>query len=63
VARRRKGRLGRWLRIAGLALVAWAAVTVLAVVALRWIDPPFTAFMIADRVGALVTRPPGYDFA
>jgi monofunctional biosynthetic peptidoglycan transglycosylase len=63
VTRRRKGRLGRWLRIAGLAFVAWAAVTVLAVVALRWIDPPFTAFMIADRVGALVTRPPGYDFA
>jgi monofunctional biosynthetic peptidoglycan transglycosylase len=50
------------LRIAGLAVVAWAAVTVLAVVALRWIDPPFTAFMIADRVSALVTRPPGYDF-
>ena len=63
MTRRRKGRLGRWLRIAGLAFVAWAAVTVLAVVALRWIDPPFTAFMIADRVGALVTRPPGYDFA
>ena len=51
------------LRIAGLAVVAWAAVTVLAVVALRWIDPPFTAFMIADRVSALVTGPPGYDFA
>ena len=62
MARRRKGRIGRWLRIAGLALVAWATVTVLAVVALRWIDPPFTAFMIADRVSALVTRPPGYDF-
>jgi len=63
VAKRRKGRLGRVLRITGLAVVAWAAVTVLAVVALRWIDPPFTAFMIADRIGALVTRPPGYDFA
>ena len=63
MANRRKGRLGRLLRIVGLALVAWTAVTVLAVVALRWIDPPFTAFMIADRVGALVTRPPGYDFA
>ncbi len=60
--KRRTGRLHRFLRIAGLAVVAWAAVTVLAVVALRWIDPPFTAFMIADRVSALVTRPPGYDF-
>jgi monofunctional biosynthetic peptidoglycan transglycosylase len=63
VANRRKGRLGRLLRIVGLALVAWTAVTVLAVVALRWIDPPFTAFMVADRFGALFTRPPGYDFA
>ena len=63
MAKRRKGRLGRLLRIAGLALVAWAAVTVLSVVALRWIDPPFTAFMVADRIGALVTRPPGYEFA
>jgi monofunctional biosynthetic peptidoglycan transglycosylase len=63
VAKRRKGRLGRVSRIAGLAVVAWAAVTVLTVVALRWIDPPFTAFMVADRIGALVTRLPGYDFA
>ena len=63
MAKRRKGRLGRLLRIAGLALVAWAAVTVLSVVALRWIDPPFTAFMVADRIGALFTRPPGYEFA
>ena len=62
MAKRRKGRLGRLLRVAGLAILAWAAVTVLSVVALRWIDPPFTAFMIADRIGALVTRPPGYDF-
>ena len=61
--KRRIARLHRLLRIAGLAVVAWAALTVLAVVALRWIDPPFTAFMIADRVSALVTRPPGYDFA
>jgi monofunctional biosynthetic peptidoglycan transglycosylase len=62
VARRRKGRLGRWLRIAALAVAAWAAVTVLAVVALRWIDPPITAFMIQGRVAALVNTPPGYDF-
>ena len=63
MAKRRKGRLGRLLRIAGLAIVAWAAMTVISVVALRWINPPFTAFMIADRIGALFTRPPGYDFA
>jgi len=63
VAKRRKGRLGRFLRIAGIAIAAWVAVTVTSVVALRWIDPPFTAFMIADRIGALFTRPPGYQFA
>jgi monofunctional biosynthetic peptidoglycan transglycosylase len=62
VARRRKGRLRRWLRIAALALAAWAGVTVLAVVALRWIDPPVTAFMIQGRVAALFEAPPGYDF-
>jgi monofunctional biosynthetic peptidoglycan transglycosylase len=63
VATRRKGRLGRWLRLAGIAIVAWAAVTVLVVVALRWIDPPFTAFMVESRVAALFKRPPGYQFA
>ncbi len=62
MARRRKGRLRRWLRIAALALAAWAGVTVLAVVALRWIDPPVTAFMIQGRVAALFEAPPGYDF-
>ncbi len=62
MARRRKGWLRRWLRIAALALAAWAGVTVLAVVALRWIDPPVTAFMIQGRVAALFEAPPGYDF-
>jgi monofunctional biosynthetic peptidoglycan transglycosylase len=62
VARRRKGRLRRWVRIAALSLAAWAGVTVLAVVALRWIDPPVTAFMIQGRVAALFEAPPGYDF-
>jgi monofunctional glycosyltransferase len=45
-----------------LLLAAWAAVTVLAVVALRWIDPPVTMFMLADRVEAFVEREPGYEF-
>ena len=62
MARRRKGRLGRWLRILGLALAGWVAVTVAAVVALRGIDPPFTAFMIEGRIAALFRQPPGYDF-
>jgi monofunctional biosynthetic peptidoglycan transglycosylase len=62
VAKRRKGLPARILRALLLAIAAWATVTVLAVVALRWIDPPFTAFMVQDRVTALVTREKGYDF-
>jgi monofunctional biosynthetic peptidoglycan transglycosylase len=62
MAKRRQGLVRRVLRALALALVAWAAVTVLVVLALRWIDPPFTAFMLADRAGALLAREPGYDF-
>ena len=51
MAKRRKGKLARALRFALLALAAWAAVTVLAIVAMRWIDPPTTAFMLRDRIG------------
>jgi monofunctional biosynthetic peptidoglycan transglycosylase len=32
------------------------------VVALRWIDPPFTSFMLQDRATALASRKPGYEF-
>ena len=53
MAKRRKGRFARALRFMLLALAAWAAVTVLAVVALRWIDPPTTTFMLRDRIGGL----------
>jgi monofunctional biosynthetic peptidoglycan transglycosylase len=45
-----------------IALSAWAAVTVLAVVALRWIDPPFTAFMVQDRLHAFAGDDPSYRF-
>jgi monofunctional biosynthetic peptidoglycan transglycosylase len=45
-----------------LAVAAWAAVTVAVVIALRWIDPPFTTFMAADRIGALLSREQGYEF-
>jgi monofunctional biosynthetic peptidoglycan transglycosylase len=62
MAKRRRGLLRRVLRAIALALVAWAGITVLVVLALRWIDPPFTAFMIADRAGALLAREQGYDF-
>jgi len=39
-----------------------AALLVASVVAMRWIDPPFTAFMAQDRVGAVVRREAGYEF-
>jgi monofunctional biosynthetic peptidoglycan transglycosylase len=50
------------MRAAVLALVAWGAVTVAAVVALRWVDPPTTAFMLRDRIGAVLAGEPGYEF-
>jgi monofunctional biosynthetic peptidoglycan transglycosylase len=59
---KRGRRLSRLLRGIGLALLAWAAVTVAVVVALRWVDPPITAFMLQSRVSALFSDRPGYDF-
>jgi monofunctional biosynthetic peptidoglycan transglycosylase len=59
---RRKGLLARGLRAIALALVAWIVVTIGAVVAFRWIDPPTTAFMLRDRVYALASREAGYRF-
>jgi monofunctional glycosyltransferase len=63
MARPARKRARRILRGLLLAVVAWLAVTVLAVIALRWIDPPFTTVMLGDRITALVTRERGYDFA
>lgn len=62
MARSARRRARRLLRGLALAVAAWLAVTVLAVIALRWIDPPFTTVMLGDRVTALVTRERGYDF-
>jgi monofunctional biosynthetic peptidoglycan transglycosylase len=53
VAKRRKGWFARALRMLLLVIAAWAAVTVLAVVGMRWIDPPTTTFMLRDRIGGL----------
>ena len=63
MARRRKGRLARVVRVALIALAAWAAVTVLVIVALRWVDPPTSAFMMRDRVAGLVGGDDGYRFS
>ena len=62
MAKRRKGRLARLGRAVLLALATWAAVTVVAVVALRWVNPPTTAFMLRERIGELFSRSEGYEF-
>ena len=54
--------LGRLLRgaawLVGIALLA----SVLAVASLRWINPPFTAFMAEAQVAAWTSRDPNYAF-
>jgi monofunctional biosynthetic peptidoglycan transglycosylase len=62
VAKRRKGLLARFGHALLIGIAGWMAVTVLAVVAMRWLDPPTTAFMLQDRVAALVSREQGYEF-
>jgi monofunctional biosynthetic peptidoglycan transglycosylase len=62
LAKRRKGLPARIARAVLLAVTAWATVTVLAVLLLRWVDPPTTAFMLQDRLGALLRGDDGYDF-
>ena len=45
-----------------LGAIAWAAVTIGAVVAMRWIDPPTTAFMLRDRIVSAFASDPGHEF-
>lgn len=62
MAKRRKRLFGRLWPALALAVLAWAAVTVASVVAMRWIDPPVTAFMLRDRAVALFSAEQGYEF-
>ncbi len=62
MAKARRGLARRLLRGLFLAVAAWVSLTVAAVVAFRWIDPPFTAFMVESRIGALFSSEPGYEF-
>ncbi len=58
---KRKGGLARRVvRTVLFACVAWAGVTMLAVVAMRWIDPPTTMFIASDRLRSLGED--GYEF-
>ena len=53
MARRQRGFAYRILRALALAFAGWTAVTFGVVVALRWVDPPFTTFMVTDRLSHL----------
>ncbi len=53
-ARPRRRRLGALLRWAALAVVALYAFWIVSLVALRFIDPPFTAVQLQRRIQALV---------
>ena len=50
-----------WRALAGLVLL-FVVLSVLAVVLLRWINPPFSAFMAEQRIEAWVTRDRDYVF-
>ncbi|HSQ69423.1 MAG TPA: monofunctional biosynthetic peptidoglycan transglycosylase [Steroidobacteraceae bacterium] len=59
---RKRGLARRALRGALLLVAAWVAVTIAVVVALRFVDPPTTAFKLQSRIAALAEEPPGYRF-
>ena len=58
----RKSIAGRLLRWLGWIVAGWLAVTILAVAALRWIDPPTSTFMMQSRLAALVAGDKRYRF-
>ena len=53
---------GRLLRVVLALLAAFIAAGILSVLALRWIDPPFTAFMAEAQAAAWASRDPNYVF-
>jgi len=59
---RRRSPAYRLLRGAGLLFFGWLAAMAAAVIAMRWIDPPTTAFMLRDRFDAFATGERGYTF-
>jgi len=63
MARRRRSLPARIARAVALALAALLVASLLAVLALRWVPVPVTAFMLADRLGALSSGTAGYRYA
>jgi monofunctional glycosyltransferase len=62
MAKRVRGFGRRLLRGVLLACALWSVVTVAVVVGLRWVDPPFSMFMLASRAEALVAGNDDYKF-
>ena len=60
--KRRRGPAYRLLRGVALLFFGWLAAMAAAVIAMRWIDPPTTAFMLRDRFDAFATGDRGYAF-
>jgi monofunctional glycosyltransferase len=58
----RRGLAYRLLRGVIVLCAGLIAALVAAVIALRWIDPPTTAFMLRDRIEAFATGERGYQF-
>jgi monofunctional biosynthetic peptidoglycan transglycosylase len=59
---KRRGLAYRLLRGTVVLFFGWLAVMVVAVIALRWLDPPTSAFMLRDRIEAFTTGERGYEF-
>ena len=53
----------RWFTALALFVLALGVGTAAPVLAMRWIDPPTTAFMLRDRYAAWRNETPGYSFA
>jgi monofunctional glycosyltransferase len=52
----------RLLRGVLLLLAGWLAAMIVVVIALRWLDPPTSAFMLRDRMEAMASGDPRYEF-
>ena len=57
-----RSRFTRARRISGIVVLAWLVWSIGSVVLLRWLNPPTTAFIVADRIHARLTSEPGYRF-
>src|SRR5690606_40601747 len=60
---RKTGRRRRWLRWLWRLPLLFVAVTVLQVLVLRFVDPPFSAFMVARQFEAVAAGDFGYRIA